>query len=422
MEIHVNTKLLIALVFISAALPSVAATPFTIDDAISAGLNRDNEVIAAGAELDAARTDIDIAKKGYLPSLQASVGSGDRLNNNGYEVRATQMLYDWGQVKQKVNGRKADASIQAQNLRLRRMAASIDIADVYLNLVTNTELVRYHQIYLSRLQKLNAIAQDRLSANYGDRIESDRTSIEIARTEQAIAFLDGELSVAQQDFAELTGYSHREVKLQNPKPLALAKLLQSSSKQFKNSIHDSPDYQKALAEKELAQSQLRLSKAERLPKLNLEASWMNREVGGQWQSDSSIGIQLRYDSAQGFSSWSKPKKARSRLRAAQYTAEAVKRDFHRAVRRLTVSEPATLARISALQRQTKHAKTVKQSYRQQFLAGTRDLEDLLSIEREIFDAHRQTVELRKELLSDQYQLAGQLGLLDSLKLYRNKRS
>ena len=89
-----NTKLLIALVFISATLPSVAATPFTIDDAISAGLNRDNEVIAAGAELDAARTDIDIAKKGYLPSLQDSVGSGYRLNNNGYEVRATQMIYD----------------------------------------------------------------------------------------------------------------------------------------------------------------------------------------------------------------------------------------------------------------------------------------------------------------------------------------
>ncbi|MDL2193063.1 hypothetical protein QQF40_16940, partial [Cobetia sp. LC6] len=68
-------------------------------------------------------------------------------------------------------------------------------------------------------------------------------------------------------------------------------------------------------------------------------------------------------------------------------------------------------RIKALDQQARSGERLRSSYRDQFITGSRNIEDLLTIESEIFAARRQMIELNTQLLTDQYDLATQLGAL-----------
>jgi adhesin transport system outer membrane protein len=391
-----------------------ANTLFDMEDAIERTIKRDHRFSAAQSQIDAAESEVKNARRGYYPNLQASAGSGDSFSSNSYEVRATQMLYDWGKVKERVNTRKAEAEIQVYRAKLIKMEAVINVTDVYMNISLNREYLKIYQSFYKNISEIHKLAEARFNSRYSDSIEVDRTSMELARIDQALALYQGKVDIATEDFYEITGLSVVNIELQSPSFLSLFQYTNQSSNEVKNLIINSPEYQISLAESRVARSDFALKEAERMPKINLEASVVRREVGGQWQSDSSIGVQVRYD---GFDNWFKPKAARSQLKAAEYNAKATYRDLNRTVRSIHIKEPAIHGRITALKQQATLATKVKNNYYEQFIAGTRDLEDLLSIEREFFEAQRQVIELKKELLIEQYVFAAKLGILTELLSY-----
>ncbi|MEP4890977.1 MAG: TolC family protein [Aliiglaciecola sp.] len=388
-----------------------ANTMFSLQDAINIAIERDHRVVSAQAQIESAETEIKGAQRGYYPNIQASAGSGDNFGSNSYEVRATQMLYDWGKVKQRVNTRTAEAEIQIQRYKLAEIEAAINATQAYLDISINQQYVTLYQAFHKNISYVHQIAEDRFNSSYSDSIETDRTKMEIARIEQAIALYQGEIEIAKQDFNELIGLSADNLTLQTPPLLPLNAHIKQQPQGLNSLIVEAPDYLLALAESKVARSDLALKEAERMPKINLEASWVRREIGGQWQSDSSVGIQIRYD---GLDNWFQPKTARSKLKSAEYSSKAIYRDLIRAARSINLKQPSIQQRIESLKTQAQLALVVKSSYQQQFLAGMRDLEDLLSIEREIFEAKRQAIELSNQLISEQYMFASQLGILTQL--------
>ncbi len=74
-----------------------------LEEAIRQGLALNPAVRAAVADAESAGTDVDIAKWGYFPSVDLSAGPEEfPFEDIGYDVSATQMLYDWGKVNSQV--------------------------------------------------------------------------------------------------------------------------------------------------------------------------------------------------------------------------------------------------------------------------------------------------------------------------------
>lgn len=407
-------KLLSSLFGISLFSTALSASALDIRSALTASVERSPEVAAASAELQAVQTSFKLAKRAYWPTLQLGVGSGDGLDEQSYEIRAIQPLFDWGARRKQILGERAQVDTLSSEHLLAEYRAFNDASGVYIQLYQTQRLLHIHHVFSKRLNELNRVASDRSSSGYGDRIEADRTALEIARTDQVIARLRGTLRSDAAVFETLTGLVVDNSRLVRPPSLGLLPLLSSGGNALADLIREAPVYQRAEAQTKAAGAKWQQARADRFPSLNIEASWEQREIGGRWESDSNIGLQFQYDTGPGFRRWGEATRTRQQFVAAEFRRDVGFRDLLRSTRNYLGSEPALEKRIRVLSRQVRHAKTVKVAYKEQFLAGTRDLEDLISIEREVFEAVRQRVELEGQLLKDQYQLAVDLGLLGRL--------
>ncbi len=127
--------------------------------------------------------------------------------------------------------------------------------------------------------------------------------------------------------------------------------------------------------------------------------------------DSAIGLRFRMNTQQGFSTFQRPRLEAARRDAARMGVEGTARDLKRTVGSLLVTDSTLEARINALSDQVAASSGVRTAYAEQFIVGRRDIQDLIVMEGEYFEAERQILELTVEKLRNQYRAAAQLGLL-----------
>lgn len=138
---------------------------------------------------------------------------------------------------------------------------------------------------------------------------------------------------------------------------------------------------------------------------------MRREIGGRLVDDSAIGLRLRMNTQQGFSTFQRPRLEAARRDAARLGADGTARDLKRTLSSLVVNDRALEDRIAALSDQVTQSGAVRTAYAEQFIVGRRDIQDLIVMESEYFEAERQILELTVERLRNQYRAAAQLGQL-----------
>ena len=127
--------------------------------------------------------------------------------------------------------------------------------------------------------------------------------------------------------------------------------------------------------------------------------------------DAAVGLRLRFTPQQGLSSLQRPQLEEQRRAAALLAADAVGQDLQRLVSSLAAQDRALSARIEALSDQADQSRALGEVYREQFLVGRRDIQDLVGMETQYFESERQIVELTVERLRLQYRVAAQLGLM-----------
>ena len=132
-----------------------------------------------------------------------------------------------------------------------------------------------------------------------------------------------------------------------------------------------------------------------------------------------VALRMRSETFAGFSNFRRPKIARHKVDARDYQLRSTRRELRRSIQQLTALEPALKSRISALEQQAEGAQQIISTYEEQFIAGLRDFDDLLAITRDHFDARRQAVDLKTELLHQQYRTAADFGVLQSMLLSGN---
>jgi adhesin transport system outer membrane protein len=387
-----------------AAAPAWAGP--TLQQSVLRGMLRHPEVRAAEAEVAMATTEAAMAGNGYLPSIGASTGPG--AGGVGYDVNLSQTVFDWGQTGSQVDQKRALLARQQANLQVVRDDVALEIAGVYLDAASRRAQISLVDTYLERLEALSSMARTRVEGRYSDQAETGRVALAVATTTGLRARLKGELEDAVSHYVLLVGEGADGLRL--PDPPAFLDQVRGEG-ELDAAIATAPIYRRARLAVQAADAVVREAKASRFPRLALEGSLQRREIGGRMVDDSAVGLRLRFNTQQGLSALQRPALEEQRRAAIVSEAEAVARDLKRTVQSLEAQDGALDGRITALSDQAAQSEAVREVYREQFLVGRRDIQDLVIMEGEHFEAERQVIELTIERLRLQYRVAAQLGLL-----------
>ena len=390
------------------------AENYSIGEAIGDAIGVDPRVDFARAETEAAETEIDLARGGYFPSVSAQAGVGDLAGETEYQLNMRQMLYDWGRVSSRVDASEAESLLSREKLRLTHATVAFDTADTYLSYHQSRSVASIFGEYIAELDSLIGIARQRAEGRFSSRVEVDRARLERARAVETRQRYRGWQAAAREDFLEFTGRDPGTLDLQFPPALPVLETYADGNSDLDRHIKTSPRVTTELAEVEKARAEVELAEAELWPQLNLEADWIRREFNEAVDSDLIVALRVRSDTYLGLSNFRRPEAARHRLRARDHEVRTARREIRRSLQQLAAMQPALEARIDALGLQAQNSREITEVYQQQFLAGLRDFDDLLTVIRDGYEARRQQVELEAELLRQQYQVAADFGVLEAM--------
>ncbi|MBY6028822.1 TolC family protein [Halomonas sp. DP8Y7-1] len=388
---------------------ALQAQALSLSEAVVQGLAVNPEVRAAESDVRVAATEVDIARDSYWPSVEVSAGPENSLMGElGYDVTATQVLYDWGRIASQVASASAEYRHRLASLKVTSDEVALDIIELYLDVVAAQLRVVEVEGYLDRLEALAAMTDQRDLGGYSDRSESERSRLDIARAREQLAMERGGLSEAQQELRVLLQRDILATQMPDPEDY-LASL--AAPAQVDLAIEDAPVLEQSEADVSVAKAELEESEAALMPQLNLEGSLLRREVGGVMEEDQVIALRVRMAPIQGLSNWRRTDAAAQRVESSQFSLRAARRDLQRTIAGLKEQYQVTQWRLEGLEEQIDRAGEVLTTYEDQFSVGLRDIADLLSIESERFEAARQRIDVEIQQLRLQYRAASQLGTL-----------
>lgn len=402
----------LAWALLSALLASGQVFATTLEEAVMEGLSIDPALRSAASDIAQAEQEVKVARSGYLPNLQVSVGPESGLVDDvGYELRASQVLYDWGRVGSDIDSATAEQRRRMHDLTLEREEAALDIAELYLEMLAARQRVQAAGGYVDRVGEIQNMAQERSETGFADRADTDRAALDMERAEEQRAIEQGRLRDVAIQYQQVVGRLPHDLTV--PQTLGLIAELGDEARR-NELLADAPEMLKLSEDVAIAKAELDGSQASLWPQLNLEGALLRREIGGELEDDATIGLRLRMDAIQGLSNFQRAEGARQRVEAVQWSLRSGRRELERELLSLVEQDEVFAWRAESLEQQLTRARELAELYREQFQVGRRDIIDLLTIENEHFEAQRQLVELRLDREKLNYRAASRVGLLSEL--------
>ena len=387
---------------------------------VNVGLMNNPKIQVEEAKVKNAITQIKIEKGGYWPSLNLSIGPENGLYGDlGYDISLSQTLYDWGKVSSNIDAATAKKLKQMQSLLIARSDASLEILEVCFDLYKAKEQLNAINKYQSELNAIYDLVKIRVDNEFSDSSEMSKVLKAQAYLDEQFAIIEGERKLAEGLYTIL---------LRLP-PSTLPTF--TSSQDFfdtlntpillENAILHSPEYMKYEQDIYIAKFQAKSATAALRPSLVLEAMTVNREISGELTKDSTIGLNLKMQISNGLSGYYQSQSEMQLVEAAEWALQSVRRDLSREVNSSRETRLALKQRMNALEQQTDQSLQLTVTYKDQFTAGLKSIEDLLSSEADTFRLQNQLINASIEYHQLPYRLAAKLGMLNTLLINNNQR-
>ncbi|MGB1082191.1 MAG: TolC family protein, partial [Alphaproteobacteria bacterium] len=173
------------------AVQSSGQGDYPVATAIADALGRDARVGAALAEAEGARYTIDQAKAGRYPTIRSVTDlSGNPISGDSTQVLGVaveQPLLDWGKTRAEVQAARRLAEAQMTLVDSQRLDIAEEVAEAYLTLVREQDLLDILRRQLADLQKQVGGLQAQVNAGVATRVDLRKVETEISLTRSEIA-------------------------------------------------------------------------------------------------------------------------------------------------------------------------------------------------------------------------------------------
>ncbi|MCZ4269894.1 TolC family protein [Rhodobacteraceae bacterium G21628-S1] len=398
--------------FCASVSATVATADLSLQRAVIIAAERDANVTAMRQRVASRNIDVESARDAYYPSFSLS-GQSSTTDSDGPAITLTvsQILFDWGLIRNQIAAATQVRTQAVADLKMAVEDLTLQVAFYFLDVETLHLKISKTREYLSFAERIAEHAKNRAEGGLGDRAEVARANLEIARARDEMSQLTSSRDRAVEQIAFLIGQGPGRTI--SPPEIGFDRIYGNSSR-LKTAVRIAPDYISARAFVDETAADIGVAKAKRLPTINLEAQARGSLDGGR--SRTAVGISAGVDlSSRGFGK-RQMQAAVLDNQAAQSSLLAVERDLTNAARN-ALAELGTLRRTEAARkRQLVEAEKVLDTYEEQFIAGQRELVDLLSTGRDLYDAQIDVIETYDDRKRTEYQNARDLGVLGTLIL------
>jgi adhesin transport system outer membrane protein len=410
----------------------------TLRQVVETALQNHPRVQAAAAEQRAAAQDLAQARSGYFPTVDLNVGAGkentdspqtralgtssEYLNRRDAGVTFTQKLFDGKATSSDVERQTARGKVAASRLAEVREEIALRTAEVYLDVLSNRELLKLANDNLRSHLDTQEKVRTRVQGGVSQKTDLQQAQARVALARTVVSARAGRLRQAETNYQTVVGNMPGNLVEQQLLPSTAleggavdsVKLARSIKLASESALDSNPTLRAANAEVTAAEAAVRGAKAPYFPRLNIEGS-VNRDRNiagfpGDFSSDS-LMLVMRWNLFRGGGDQAQERALVERRFAASDTAANTRRDVEERVALAFNAKATSEDRLDALQDHVKYTAEALEAYQQQLELGRRTLLDVLNAENELFTARSNLTIGRYEDLFNQYTIEAAKGLL-----------
>ncbi|MBL4919411.1 TolC family protein [Szabonella alba] len=414
-KINLKVRPVIAGCFLLFALPATAQVP--LHQAVLVASERDPGITALRFEIDRRSVDIQAVRDQNYPQLSLSADTATTSSDGpGVTLTVSQVLYDWGRVRNMVASASQERVIAVSDLKQGIEEITLDVSNYYIDVTVLDQKIARTRDYLAFARRIADHAEARWRAGRGDNGEVARARLEVSRTEQRLDQLSSDRMLAMAQLEFLMGRNPGRITA----PVNLDFIGRySNGDAVTSAIRLSPSYIAAQAGFARADAEIGVAKAARLPTIRLQAQVRGDLDRGRTRS--SVGLSTGLDLGAGAITGRQIQSARLQAEAARSNLDAVSRNMRNSVRSALEQIRVLRASETSQARQLSQAQQVLDNYEAQFVGGQRELIDLLTTGRDLYDAQIDRIDTYDERERTEYRAAFELGVLGTLILAASRQ-
>lgn len=398
-----------------ARLPSVAEKS-GLEAALTAALTRHPALAGKAAAVQAKDFTGDAARAQRYPSLSAQAqqisqqGDRDRSpSNNPASLRARQALWAFGRIDSAIAYSDADAVAErADYLRVQRQLIDSTVASyakvhgLYQRQRALLDNIAAHQAFHEQIQRRE---RGQLASGADVRLAASRLIQARAQKEHT----DGDLEIAQAELLALT-----QIPVTAEAPVAGGYTVPPTAGELETiALAQSADvlYKGQLIAR--AQAAVDQAQTAAMPTLYLQADkYYNQPL---YRNDSQLSLVLEGNlEGMGWGAFSRTQAARAQLSATQDDLRTTQVDIRRTVKSLDAGRRMQRDLIAAQADSVRELTALLESYKRQYVAGTKSWLDVLNLLRELSEQRLQQVQAESDWLSYALRLKALVGGFDAL--------
>ena len=418
-----------------ALLVSGTAIAMPIEDAVQTALRTHPSVLAAQQSLRAAGFGVDIAKAGFLPTIDLRVANGVARTNNSTtrgrtgrdpedpqsvflyrfesSITLSQMLFDGFGTPSRRNS--AQARQQGATFQVMGVEEGVALRAVtaYLQVLQGRDLLALSGSYIRAHETVLLGLRAQVEGGAGTQADVDQAQGRLALAEAAVTQFRGGLADAEAAFREAIGGRPADLVM----PIVHSAALPATADAAVSEALASHPGVKALAENVRSMEfEVRAASATSYPRLSLDLMGTRSENAGGVKGvtgDATAMITMTYNLYRGGADKAQLEAARALLNEARLRQEESGRLLEQGVRVAFNAHEVALARMPSLEDALKSAEEGRATFDDRFEAGDAKLLDLLGVEDQLFQAAGGVISGRSAVLLSHFQVLGAMGRLRS---------
>lgn len=389
--------------------PAVEAAVFSEEQAIS--------VIGEAQALLRPRVSVGASassNRSYRAGVRVPTVSGmdpsstPRLDPN---VIASYTLYDGGAARARVQEATSQALSARHSRRSVEGGVALRAADTLIDLARIQEQLIAARENLDVMELIREMIRGRVDAGRDAPSEMLQMNGRVLEAQRQVADLIGQRAEA--------GARHSEIFGEPPVILAFPTVFAPIPASYESgrsiAMRQNPDIIASRATLDAAVSRDVALRADGLPRVEVEARVDYFDVTRNRSDfyDTSIGLNFTYEIYDGGLRRARQQGSRSRLSEAEAANQQIIRDVELTLATAYANREGLIPEFRIIQGQLDHVIATRDAYQEQFIAGRRDLNELISAQQQVFGVSLQVSDFEAELHRQHFTILSLLGELGS---------
>ena len=385
-------------------------------DAVQIAVKRNPSIGQAISTMAAQNSNIDVAKSQYYPQISGGISTGGNLASSEqrgrqmFTISASQLLYDFGQVKSNVTSQEARLQLQQANVLVSIDSIATETAATIVNIERYKKLVAIAEQQVKGLQRILGITELRAQAGISSQADPVQARSYVESAQSALIAQRSLLRQNQQRLTVLLGFDSMGKSWTIPE-----NLVEVSDLYKEPDFNMIPNMLAAQAEVEVAKADKKRTDLSRYPTLSLVGS-VSQAVNGTNPNNnkddgfySSVALEANTKLYQGGA-------ISAQIRSAGFAEEAAKSKVNSVYLDVMDNVKITRENIENKQEQIKVLRArqitsvkTRELYQEQYKLGTRSALDLLNAEQAIHSSANELENARYDIYSSLVQYISTTG-------------